>query len=233
MSTAIRLIPMASETGFAPLGVLGYCLTRTGFLTPLWQDLALPLKKVDYTSDEKLLAVLVSILTGCRAVAQANTRLRPDVALAQAWGQVRFAEQSTLARTLDAFTPWQVAQLRAGSDSLFRRESRLLHHDFDQGWLWLDIDLTPLPISRQAEASTKGKFAKKTTTAGNWRVSRRRSTTRRCSPASIPARKIVARPICQSWIPWRPLCCSARPRSNARCCAQMRASAATPMSTMR
>ena len=41
MSTAIRLIPMASETGFAPLGVLGYCLTRTGFLTPLWQDLEL------------------------------------------------------------------------------------------------------------------------------------------------------------------------------------------------
>jgi hypothetical protein len=163
MSTAIRLIPMASATGFAPLGVLGYCLTRTGFLTPLWQDLALPLKTVDYTPDEKLLAVLVSILTGCRAVTQANTRLRPDVALAQAWGQARFAEQSTLARTLDAFTPWQVAQLRAGSDSLFRRESHLLHHDFDHVWLWLDIDLTPLPISRQAEASTKGKFAKKCT----------------------------------------------------------------------
>ena len=124
MSTAIRLIPMASETGFAPLGVFGYCLTRTGFLTPLWQDLALPLKTVNYTPGEKLLAVLVSILTGCRAVAQANTRLQPDVALAPAWGQVRFAEQSTLARTLDAFTPWQVAQLRAGSDSLFRpRES--------------------------------------------------------------------------------------------------------------
>ena len=176
MSTAIRLIPMASETGFAPLGVLGYCLTRTGFLTPLWQDLALPLKKVDYTSDEKLLAVLVSILTGCRAVAQANTRLRPDVALAQAWGQARFAEQSTLARTLDAFTPWQVAQLRAGSDSLFRRESCLLHHDFDQAWLWLDIDLTPLPISRQAEASTKGKFAKK----------RLRPATGACRGAAVP-----------------------------------------------
>lgn len=161
MSTTIRLIPMSNETGFAPLGVLGYCLSRTSLLRPLWRDLDLPLKTVDYPPAAKLLAVLVSILTGCRAVAQANTRLRPDVALAQAWGQACFAEQSTLARTLDAFTPWQVAQLRAGSDSLFRRESRVLHHDFDQAWLWLDIALTPLPISRQAEASTKGKFAEK------------------------------------------------------------------------
>jgi hypothetical protein len=36
-----------------------------------------------------------------------------------------------------------------------------------QDWLWLDLDLTPLPISKLAEASTKGKFAKKTITAGN------------------------------------------------------------------
>jgi hypothetical protein len=28
-------------------------------------------------------------------------------------------------------------------------------------WLWLDIDLTPLPISKHAEGSTKGKFGKK------------------------------------------------------------------------
>ncbi len=137
--------------------MLGYCLTRTAFLAPLWQDLDLPLKTVAYTPATKLLAVLVGILTGCRAVVQTNTRLCPDVALAQAWGQVRFAEQSTLARTLDAFTPLQVAQLRAGSDSLFRRESRVLRHDFDQPYLWLDIDLTPLPISHRAEANTKGK----------------------------------------------------------------------------
>ena len=43
----------------------------------------------------------------------------------------------------------------------FRRENRVLRHDFAQAWLWLDIDLTPLPISRQAEAGTKGRFAKK------------------------------------------------------------------------
>ena len=157
----------AHRDELCPLGVLGYCLTRTAFLAPLWQDLKLPLKTVDYTPAAKLLDLLVSILTGCRAVVQANTRLRPDVALARACGRARFAEQSTLARTLDAFTEPQVAQLRQGSEVLFRRESRVLRHDFAQDWLWLDIDLTPLPIAKGAEASTKGKFAKKTTTGGN------------------------------------------------------------------
>ena len=198
MSTTIRLLPMPTETSFAPLGVLGYCLTRTAFLAPLWQDLALPLKTVDYTPAAKLLDVLVSILTGCRAVAQANTRLRPDVALARAWGRGRFAEQSTLARTLDAFTEPQIAQLRQGSEVLFRRESRVLRHDFVQDWLWLDLDLTPLPISKLAEASTKGKFAKKTITAGNWPACMRRSTTRRCFRTSTPASKTAARSIFRS-----------------------------------
>ena len=161
MSTIIRLLPMPTETSYAPLGVLGYCLTRTAFLAPLGQSLDLPLKTVDYTPAAKLLDVLVSLLTGCRAVAQTNTRLRPDLALARAWGRERFAEQSTLARTLDAFAEPQVAQLRQGGEVLFRRESRVLQHNFAQDWLWLDIDLTPLPISQHAEASTKGKFAKK------------------------------------------------------------------------
>ena len=37
----------------------------------------------------------------------------------------------------------------------------LLRHDFAEDWLWQDIDLTPLPISKHAEGSTKGKFNSK------------------------------------------------------------------------
>ena len=230
MPTAIHLVPMSHETSFAPLGVLGYCLTRSGFLAPLWQDLDLPLKTVDHTPAAKLLDVLVSILAGCRAVVQTNTRLRPDVALARAWGREQFAEQSTLARTLNAFAAPQVAQLRQGCEDLFARESRVLRHDFGRDWLWLDIDLTPLPISKLAEASTKGKFAKKTTTAANWRASMRRSTMRRCSPAFTLASKIVARRTSRYSPPWLPACNSVWLRSNAPFCGQMPASAPMPMS---
>jgi len=159
--TLVSLTDMPEETGFAPLGVLGYCLTRTQFLTSVWADLELSLKTVKHVPSAKLLDLIVSILAGCRAISQINTRIRPDIALARAWGRKRFAEQSNLARTLDIFTTAQVAQLRRGGEALFRRESRVLRHDFDREWLWLDIDLTPMPISKHAEGSTKGKFAQK------------------------------------------------------------------------
>jgi hypothetical protein len=161
MRTAIRLVDLPDDSSFVPLGVLGYCLTRTGFLSPVWAELDLPLKTVDHAPAAKLQDVLTSILAGCRSIAQINCCLCPDVALARAWGRERFAEQSTLARTLDAFTVAEVSQLRQGSDTLFRRESRTLCHDFGQDFLWLDIDLTPLPTSKRAEASTKGKFSQK------------------------------------------------------------------------
>ena len=96
MSTQVRLMSMPTETSFAPLGVLGYCLTRTDFFAPVWQELHLPLKTVVYCPEAKLLDLLVSILAGCRAVSQVNTRLCPDLALARAWGRPRFAEQATL-----------------------------------------------------------------------------------------------------------------------------------------
>lgn len=168
MTIKIRLTSMPEETNFVPLGVLGYCLTRTNFLAPLFAGLVLPIKKVDHTPSEKLLDVLVSILAGCRALYQVNTRIRPDTALARAWGREQFAEQATLTRTLDAFAAGQVAQLRQGSERLFRRESWALRHDFAQERLWLDIDLTPLPASKHAQGSSKGKIGgKKTAMAGN------------------------------------------------------------------
>jgi hypothetical protein len=33
---------MPQDTSFAPLGVLGYCLTRNNFLAPVFSELALP-----------------------------------------------------------------------------------------------------------------------------------------------------------------------------------------------
>jgi hypothetical protein len=186
-------MPLSTETGFAPLGVLGYCLTRTDFFTSLWQELQLPLKTVVYRPEAKLLDLLVSILAGCRAVSQVNTRLCPDLALAHAWGRPRFAEQATLARTLDAFDREQVEQLRQGSEALFRRESLTLHHDFAHDWLWVDIDLTPLPISKQAEGSTKGKLGEKTVMVANSPDFKRRNIMRRYCLGSIPVSKRVAR----------------------------------------
>ena len=48
MPTIIRLTSMPNETGFAPLGVFGYCLTRTQFLAPVWAELDLGLERLGY-----------------------------------------------------------------------------------------------------------------------------------------------------------------------------------------
>jgi hypothetical protein len=198
MPTTIRLIEMPETTGFVPLGVLGYCLMRTGFLEPVFHQIALPIKTVEHAPKAKLLDVLVSILAGCRSLAQVNTRIRPDIALATAWGRTQFAEQSNLARTLDIFGPDQVRQLRQGSEALFRRESRALRHDFGRDWLWLDIDLTPLPISKRAEGSTKGKIGgEKTHTGDNWPAFMPRNIMKRSSLDFIQGTSTAARPICR------------------------------------
>jgi hypothetical protein len=222
MRPVIQLMAMPNQTNFAPLGVLGYCLTRTNFVWPVLTAVHLPQKAVDHTPASKLLDVLVSILAGCRAVSQVNTRLRPDTALARAWGRTAFAEQSTLARTLDCFSDEQLQQLRQTSAALFRRESQTLRHAFSDAWLWLDLDLTPLPASKHAQASTKGKISpKKTPMAANWRACMPRSITKRSSHSSILASNRVRRPMCRCCRPSTTVWRSLRRRRPAPLCAAM------------
>lgn len=202
MSTNIHLVRLAEDTSFAPLGVLGYCLTQTRFLEPVFSLLEFSTKEVAHSVKDKLQDVLLCILTGCRSIAQVNTRMRPDLPLAQAWHRPRFADQSSLARTLDGFSATQVQQLRAGCEALFRRESLTLRHNFSQ-WLWLDLDFTSLPISKHAEGSTKGRIeGKKTATGVNWHASMRHSITKPCSLISIRATSRITPPTFQRSKPW-------------------------------
>ncbi len=159
MKVQIVLEPLPTHTQYVPLAVLGYCLTRTGFLQPVWDEIDWPMKTIQHTPTEKLQDMLVSILAGNKAVYQINTRLRPDLTLAAAWHRERFAEQSTVADTLNALGPDQIAQLRQGSQCLFQQHSQTMKHDFEKQWLMIDIDPTGLPASRRAEGSCKGYFA--------------------------------------------------------------------------
>lgn len=194
MPIPIHLASMQQATNYAPLGVLGYCLLRSHFLTPIWAEVTLALKVVDYPTEAKLRALVLGVLAGSRALSHLNSLVRPDRPLTQAWGLPRFPEQSTLARTLDAFTAEHVAQLRRGSQTWWRRHTRLKQHDFAQKWLWVDIDLTPLPASKHAEASTKGKLGKKGAMDANWHGSTCRRSTKRSSLGSIRASKRARRP---------------------------------------
>ncbi len=159
MKPSIVLEALPTFTGYVPLCILGYCLTRTGFLQPVWETMHWPMKCLMHTPTEKLQDVLVSILAGNHAIAQINTRLRPDRTLAAAWKRSQFAEQSTIADTLDALGSEEIRQPRQGSQQLFRLHAQTFRHDFERQWLMLDIDPTGLLAARQAEGSRKGYIA--------------------------------------------------------------------------
>jgi hypothetical protein len=166
MPVRITLEDAGAHCSFVPLAVLGYCLTRSNALQPLWADLSLKMKLCDHSVQAKFQDVLVAILAGCSSLAQVNTRIRPDRVLAQAWQRPLFAEQSTLSRTLDALRPTHVEQLRAGHLRLTRLNTQLRIHDWRTP-LILDIDPTSLVTSKHAEASRKGWVSgKKTVTVG-------------------------------------------------------------------
>jgi hypothetical protein len=178
-------------------------LHHRDFFAPLREHVRLGGKTILHEPHQKLLDVVVSVLADCASLKQINTRLRPETALAAAWGRKVFADQSTVTRVLDAFTPVSVAQLRMAIERLYAGEGRALQHPCAQQLFFLDIDLTGLPAGRRAEASTKGYFSGgKTAVGASSPASVPRSTMKAWSPCSIPATRPV-KPVCvPQWLPW-------------------------------
>jgi hypothetical protein len=155
------------NTQYAPLAAISACYQRNQALRAL-ETVAMSMKTVDYAPADKLQQVLLSILSGCEYVSEVNTCLKPDRSLAKVWGHEHFADQSTLARTLDGLTLTNIDQLRAAVTTIWRQHSHTLAHDW-RGFLWLDFDLSGLPCGKGAEASTKGYFSgKKTPQVVSW-----------------------------------------------------------------
>jgi len=166
MPISIVLETDRGRCSMVPLAVLGYCLTQTNFLQPIWEPLQWSMRKRDHAPVDKLQDVVISILAGCRSIHHINVRLRPEQALAQAWGRDKFADQSNYSRTLDALTGDHVAQLQQGSLQWLKLHSQLHQHDWSR-WLLLDIDATHLLASKKAEGSQRGWVSgKKTVTRG-------------------------------------------------------------------
>jgi len=121
---------------------LGYYIRQRDFFAHLRDPVKIGSKTVLPTPHQQRLDVVVSMLADCTSLKQIQTRLRPDTALAAAWGREAFADQATITRLLDAFTPLPVTQRRTAVEHIDVREGRALPHPFDQELLFLDLDLT-------------------------------------------------------------------------------------------
>src|SRR4030095_9909614 len=95
----------------ASLCALGEYLRRHAFFAPLHQHVRIPQKTIKYRPVEKLLDALVGMLCGAKTIAQSNVTVRVDPAGQRAFGRKGCADQSTIARTLQAGTPQTVEHL--------------------------------------------------------------------------------------------------------------------------
>jgi len=134
---------------------LGEYLRRRCFFAPLQEQVRIAQKVVKYRPVEKLLDGLLGILCGAKTMAQSNVTIRVDPAVQRAFGRKGCADQSTIARTLHACTAENVAQFERVSWYYLKRYGATPHHPFHEALLWVDADVTPLPIGAKAEGSER------------------------------------------------------------------------------
>jgi hypothetical protein len=142
-------------TSRASLCALGEYLRRQCFFAPLREQLTIPQKTVRHRPVEKVLDALLGILCGAKTISQSNSTIRVEPAVQRAFSRTGCAEQSTIARTLQASTPETVDQLSRVSWYYLKRYGQTPHHRFAERRLWVDIDVTPLPIGAAAEGSER------------------------------------------------------------------------------
>ena len=159
MTIEIGFTDELCNTQYAPLAILMAHYQQNQVLQPL-ATVQIAMKRRDFSAQDKLKQVLVSILSGCETFLDINSRLKHEMALAQACGWSRFADQSNLSRSMDGLTQMNIEQLRVAVKEIWYPHSSLRHHDW-RGFLWFDFDLSGLTCGKLAEQSQKGYFSGK------------------------------------------------------------------------
>ena len=118
MTKRLGLSVLKRPTPHAPLAALGYFLRQQDCFAPLREHVTLRCQTVLHEPHETLLDLVVSMLAECASLTQLHTRLRPDLALAAAWGRDLLADPSTSTRVLDAFTPASGAPRRTAVEQI-------------------------------------------------------------------------------------------------------------------
>ena len=96
---------MTMTTGRASLCAFGEYLRRHCFFAPVREQVQIPQKTVRYRPTDKLLDGLLGMLCGAKTIFQSNSTIRLDPAVQRAFGRTGCAEQSAIARTLQASGP--------------------------------------------------------------------------------------------------------------------------------
>lgn len=161
MNIEIAFTTELTNTHFAPLAALSALYQQQKLLDPLYQ-VEIPMRNRYFEPGSKLIQVLLSIMTGCKTLSEVTPTLQQEKGLAAVWGWDRFADQSSLSRTLDELTQKNIESLRASIGGISKNIGQVAGRDWRK-FLWLDFDLSGLPCGPTAQESLKGYFADKKT----------------------------------------------------------------------
>ena len=154
-----QLSQHASLAGLAPV------IEANGIFEPLHLQVHIPQKTVLYRPTDKLVFVVLGIISGSETVSDINQTLRIDQPLLQAFGYSSCADQSIIQDTLSACTEENVLQLETAIEQLFEQhnlsQEYLCEARKQQQLVTIDLDLAGQPASQNAEGSSKGYFSKK------------------------------------------------------------------------
>ena len=149
----------------APLCALGEVLRVREVFHPLHDAVNIRQKTVVYRPTDKLVFVVLGMLSGAETVCEINTKVRPDRALLGAFGYQRCADASVIQQTLDATTEATVLELETALASMSSEHGVAASGaSASQTGVLIDIDLSALPIGKHAEGAKKGYVAKKRNT---------------------------------------------------------------------
>ena len=138
-----------------------------GIFEVIHEKVSIQQKTIEYRPTDKLIFVILGIISGCEVVYDLNRKLRVDRPLLRAFGYERCADQSVIQDTLDAATEENVRQLQESLRAIWERNNlaaQFLENALKEGSIaeapeTIDMDLSGMPASRNAECSTKGYFA--------------------------------------------------------------------------
>ncbi len=141
-------------------------MRRHCVFAPLRESVQIRQKTVRYRPIDTLLDALSGILCGAKTMTQNTVTIRTDRAVQRACGRSGCAEQSTIARTLRACIAENVGQFNKVSWYYLKCYGATPRHRFHDTRLWVDIDLTPMPIGAQAEGSERTWMGRNRSTTG-------------------------------------------------------------------
>lgn len=153
---------MAKYTCFsarAGLASLGLYLQASGIWEEIEAQVHIHQKTLKHRPIDKLKDAFINLLAGGQGIVEVNLRVRSDPALQRAFGRSSCAEQSVVSQTLKACNETTVEQLQAALRAIYQKHLQAGRHDFAQGLLLLDVDMTGLTCGVQAEGATKGYFS--------------------------------------------------------------------------